>query len=167
MTLETKKYHRREALRGVAATCACACANPFAAAAQTRAPREIWTDVWGHALAGYDCVSYFDAYGPRLGSSAYELYWRGAAWRFADMTSMETFARAADRYAPICGGYCVMTLAASGDLTGCDPLIFDMVDGRLALMSTAQMRDSWRADPNALTTAAETAYATRFGAGRA
>ncbi len=154
---------RREALAGVAAVgFAFATGAARRASAEPPTDKEIWTDVWGRTLAGYDCVSYFAAGGPVEGSRAYEINWRGATWLFASMTSMETFARAADRYAPLCGGYCVQTLASMNRLVGCDPLVWEMHEGRLVMLSGEAMRAAWRADPSGSVAAADAAYRARF-----
>ena len=132
------------------------------AAAEPWRVGEIWTDVWGRALKGYDCVSYFTSATPKVGLSSYELQWGGANWLFADMAAMKKFAHEPRRFAPLFGGYCAQTLASKGELVGCDPLVWDMFGDRLAMMSSADMREVWRSDPKSAVTAAKEAWRARF-----
>lgn len=155
------RMDRREAVAAVAAAVALGSAG--AAAAQEADRGEVWTDVWGLALGGYDAVSYFGADGPRRGSRAFELHWRGGAWLFADMDKMEAFARAPTSFAPAFGGYCAQTLAAAQRLVGCDPNVFVIHSGRLVLMSDADMRAAWLNDAEAHFAASDSAYRAHFG----
>ena len=133
-----------------------------AGAACARQPSKVWKDVWGRALGGYDCVSYFSGGPPRKGKPAYEYLWKGARWWFADMSAMEAFVSKAPSYAPMCGGYCAQMLAEGRGLVGGDPNVWDFFEGRLVMFSSARRREDWRVDPKASRAAAAKAWRAEF-----
>ncbi|MCI4663397.1 MAG: hypothetical protein MRY74_01630 [Neomegalonema sp.] len=152
---------RREMLAGCAALAALGAA--CGAAAQKRRRSPVWKDIWGRALKGYDCVSYFNKSGPAQGSVAFEMHYRGANWLFASMAAMKSFAHTPHKFEPVFGGYCVQTLATAGRLIGCDPLEWDLYQGRLVMLSSREMRHAWRRDPAGSVLAAKAAWRTHFG----
>ncbi|GGK44816.1 YHS domain-containing (seleno)protein [Salinarimonas ramus] len=86
----------------------------------------------GFALDGLDPVSFFLPEGPRAGRGAYELVWKGAAWRFRTASNRAAFAAGPERFAPRLGGYDPIALA-EGRLAQGRADLFAVVDGRLYL----------------------------------
>lgn len=97
----------------------------------------------GFALDGLDPVSFFLPEGPRSGRAAYELVWRGAAWRFRTASNRAAFAAGPERFAPRLGGYDPVA-AAHGRLVEGRPDVFAVVDGRLYLFRDPQSRARFR-----------------------
>ncbi|WP_372425156.1 YHS domain-containing (seleno)protein [Salinarimonas chemoclinalis] len=91
----------------------------------------------GFALDGLDPVSYFLPEGPRAGRGAYELVWRGAAWRFHSASNRAAFAAGPERFAPRLGGHDPVALAR-GRLAAGRPDLHAVVDGRLYLFHDAR-----------------------------
>ncbi|WP_156917519.1 YHS domain-containing (seleno)protein [Salinarimonas rosea] len=91
----------------------------------------------GFALDGLDPVTYFLPEGPRPGRGAYEIVWRGAAWRFHSASNRAAFAAGPERFAPRLGGYDPVALA-QGRLAAGRPDLHVVVDGRLYLFHDAQ-----------------------------
>lgn len=130
----------------------------FGAGAAQAAREPIWTDVWGRALGGYDCLSYHADGAPILGDRANEIHWSGARWLFASMDALQVFIAAPRLYAPAYGGHCAATLAGEGRLIAPDPGVFDLTADRLVLLSSAAKHGAWRADPIGGLAAADAAW---------
>ena len=97
------------------------------------------------ALRGFDTVSYFLPEGPRAGSAAHEMAWRGRGWRFASALNRAAFARDPEVYAPRLGGHDPVGVL-EGRLVDADPLVFAVLEGRLYLFRDAGRRDRLSAD---------------------
>jgi hypothetical protein len=97
------------------------------------------------ALRGYDPVAYFTDGRPVQGSSAFELAWQGAHWRFASAEHRDIFAAEPTRYAPRYGGYCAWAVAQGTTASG-DPLVWKIVNGRLYVNYNADVQTRWEAD---------------------
>lgn len=98
------------------------------------------------AVSGYDAVSYFTGDGaPVRGSSAHEVQFGGATYRFASADNAATFAANPAAYAPQYGGHCSWA-AARGYLAPGDPTQYAVVDGRLFLNFNAEVKAMWDAD---------------------
>ena len=160
-TRRMKRLDRRKTLQLFAAAAAGSAAGRVAFA-QTGQGAHVWTDMWGRALAGHDCVGYHARGEARMGAPEYEILWSGATWLFEGMESMKKFAHAPDRYAPMCGGHCVQSLAADRRLVGCDAEVWEIVDGRLAMFSSDAMRKVFQLDPAGGVAAASAAWRTFF-----
>ncbi|MEM8791849.1 MAG: YHS domain-containing (seleno)protein [Pseudomonadota bacterium] len=119
-----------------------AAANP-ALAGELREP-EIFTDVKGHALKGYDVVSYFTGAAPIKGSEAHAVEWKGAKWLFASAEHRDMFAADPEKFAPQYGGYCAWAIAqGEGRPVAINPEIYRIVDNKLYLNLNMNVHKQW------------------------
>ncbi len=100
------------------------------------------------ALHGYDTVAYFTEGKPMKGSATFEKTWQDARWQFASATNRDLFTANPDRYSPQYGGYCAGGLA-TGEYADVDPKVWTIVDGKLYLNTTEELREAWRKAPEA------------------
>ena len=129
----------RRALGGAAAAIALAAAMPAAA------KDAVFTNVWGHAIRGYDPVAYFLEGKPVEGDSAYEAEWNGATWRFASAENRDRFLAQPEAYAPQYGGYCAWAVS-EGYTAPVSPEAWRIVDGKLYLNYDQNVQERWAAD---------------------
>lgn len=99
----------------------------------------------GVALDGYDAVAYFTDGRPVEGSKEFTFDWQGASWRFATAAHRDLFAAAPEKYAPQYGGYCAWAVA-HGYTADIDPEAWSIVDGRLYLNYSLEVRGKWEQD---------------------
>jgi len=100
------------------------------------------------AIRGYDTVAYFTEGKPVKGADEFEQVWEDARWQFASATNRELFKANPERYAPQFGGYCAGGLSA-GEYANGDPEVWTIVDGKLYLNKTMELREFWREAPQA------------------
>ncbi len=100
------------------------------------------------AIHGFDTVAYFTDGKPMKGKSEFEQGWNDARWQFASANNRDLFTANPDRYAPQFGGYCAGGLAA-GEYADADPNAWTIVDGKLYLNKTKELREVWRKAPKA------------------
>ncbi|MEM9046821.1 MAG: YHS domain-containing (seleno)protein [Pseudomonadota bacterium] len=116
-----------------------------AAAKELRDP-EIFADVSGHAIKGYDPVSYFTQPRPSKGNPAYSVEWKGAKWLFATPANRDRFAANPEKYAPQYGGYCAWAIAqGDGRPVAINPEIYKVVDNKLYLNLNMNVHEQWLA----------------------
>lgn len=84
----------------------------------------------GLALEGFDAVSYFleREPRPRSGRAAFEVDWRGRAWRFASAANRDAFRGDPEVYAPRLGAFDPAGVL-DGRLVDTDPLVFAVLAG--------------------------------------
>lgn len=99
----------------------------------------------GLAIDGYDVVAYFDQGKPVEGKSKFSTKWKGAKWRFSSAANLEKFTQAPEEFAPQYGGHCAYA-AANNYVADVDPEAWDIVDGKLYLNYSKDVRTSWRKD---------------------
>lgn len=100
------------------------------------------------AIKGYDTVAYFLESKPVQGSKEFSYKWEDANWFFASAENRELFQTNPSRYAPQFGGYCALGIAL-GQYADVDPKAWTIVDGKLYLNKTIEVRDArWRKDPD-------------------
>ncbi|MBO9446552.1 YHS domain-containing (seleno)protein [Ruegeria sp. R14_0] len=99
----------------------------------------------GAVMAGFDPVSYFQGNAPVRGMPEYAVIWKGAEWHFASAENRDLFESNPRAYAPQFGGYCAYAMA-QGLLKSTDPMLWDMVDGRLYLTHSPEVEKVWRGD---------------------
>ena len=97
------------------------------------------------ALRGYDAVAYHSDGKPALGSTTFEYRWKDAVWRFASADHRDRFSKEPERYAPQFGGYCAYAVSQGHTADG-DPNVWRIVDGRLYLNYSAQVKKLWEQD---------------------
>lgn len=99
----------------------------------------------GLALDGYDPVAYQTEQRATPGSAAFTLTHEGAVYRFASEASRAAFEADPARYLPAYGGYCAYGMAR-GYRAKIDPQAFTVVNGRLYLNYSLEVRDRWSKD---------------------
>ena len=99
----------------------------------------------GVALDGYDAVAYFTDGRPVEGSKEFTFDWQGASWRFATAAHRDLVAAAPEKYAPQYGGYCAWAVA-HGYTADIDPEAWSIVEGRLYLNYSLEVRGKWEQD---------------------
>jgi YHS domain-containing protein len=99
----------------------------------------------GVAIDGTDPVAYFAEGRPVAGSSDFSHEWTGATWRFASAANRELFRSDPERYAPQYGGYCAWAVSQGYTASG-DPLVWNIVNGRLFLNYDKSVQATWSKD---------------------
>lgn len=112
-------------------------------AAEAKPP--VAMDKLGHAIGGYDAVSYFSASGPVEGRPDLSLEWNGAVWLFASAANRDAFAADPEAYAPQFGGYCAWAIT-KGQTAKADPRVYDIVDGKLYMNLSKGVQKKWQKD---------------------
>ena len=99
----------------------------------------------GVAVGGYDPVAYFTDGEPVEGSPDYAYDWNGATWRFTSQAHLDLFEADPGRYAPRFGGYCAWAVS-QGYTASADPLAWRVVDGKLYLNYSLDVKKTWEQD---------------------
>ena len=99
----------------------------------------------GVAVAGHDVVAYFTEGKPVKGRQEHRVEYRGSVFLFASEANRVAFAAEPARYAPQYGGYCAFGVA-QGYKASIDPRAFSIVDGRLYLNFSTEVRRQWSRD---------------------
>lgn len=136
------KTTRRAALAALTAATAFAAFGPSPAQAEEAF---VYSDIWGHAIRGYDPVAYFREGEAVEGSSDYEAEWNDSTWRFASAENRGAFLADPEAYAPQYGGYCAWAVS-QGSTASVDPEQWRIVDGRLYLNYNADVQATWLQD---------------------
>ena len=106
---------------------------------------EIYTGLFGRAIKGYDPVAYFTQGKAVEGSGDYTFEYKGATWRFASAANKAAFEKSPEKYAPQYGGYCAYAVS-QGHTASIDPEAWTIVDGKLYLNYSLDVRALWRQD---------------------
>jgi len=101
-----------------------------------------WT---GTAAEGYDVVAYFTVGQAVEGSKDFVHEWNGSKWRFASDENRQMFAANPEKYAPQYGGYCAYAVS-KGYTASVDPEAFSVVDGKLYLNYSQDVKSTWEQD---------------------
>ncbi len=120
--------------------------------------------VGGIALGGTDPVAYFTQGKPVQGTFVYSHWHQGAAWYFSSAEHRDLFAANPDKYAPAYGGYCAHGMAQplADELNyrfATVPEAWKIVDGRLYLNQSLEVREQWEADATGHIEAADANWA--------
>lgn len=94
------------------------------------------------AIRGYDPVAYFSEKRPVKGDRGITYSWNGATWYFANKENRAVFVSAPEKYAPAYGGYCAYA-AANGYVATTDPEAWSVVNGRLYLNVSPEVKHRW------------------------
>jgi len=124
-------------------------------AAQAQAP--IYTERDGVGAGGYDVVSYFTGGAPVRGSVEFTAQWQGASWYFSSAAHLAEFEKTPERYAPQYGGYCAWAIT-KGNLAPADPLVYQVVNGKLYLNFNRDIAQRWQANRAAFIEDADSVY---------
>lgn len=120
-------------------------AVPAAAPAAAEAAPEISVAADKLAAGGYDVTAYFLRGMPVRGSTAHQLEYKGATWRFASAETLERFRADPTAFAPQFGGYCAWAVSQAYLAPG-DPKQWKIVGGKLYLNANARAKQLWEAD---------------------
>ncbi|HVJ53427.1 MAG TPA: YHS domain-containing (seleno)protein [Aliidongia sp.] len=101
--------------------------------------------VEGVAIKGYDPVAYFTGGRPRLGDPKITAEFDGATWRFATEAHRKAFVADPAKYEPDFGGFCAYGVA-HGNKVDIDPAAYTIVNDRLYLNVTLDVRRMWLKD---------------------
>ncbi|MGD1716666.1 YHS domain-containing (seleno)protein [Dapis sp. BLCC M172] len=97
------------------------------------------------AIRGADTVSYFTQSKAVKGNSKYQYKWKGANWYFSSAENRDLFAQNPEKYAPQYGGHCAYGMA-KGKLAPIDPNAWSIVDGKLYLNYSKEVKELWTKD---------------------
>ena len=100
----------------------------------------------GLAIGGYDTVAYFTDYAAVHGDEAHSVEFDGVRFLFANADNRAQFLQDPKRYLPQFGGYSTFALS-KGKLYGADPMVFDIIDGRLYLSRNERVQELWHRNP--------------------
>lgn len=117
----------------------CASASKFAA---------VYTNDEGLALKGYDAVAYYAVDQAVQGNQTYEYAWNGAKWLFSSSENLAKFKENPEAYAPQYGGNCSYAVSKGYTAEG-DPQAWKIVDGKLFLNYSTEVKEAWEKDQEA------------------
>jgi YHS domain-containing protein len=95
------------------------------------------------ALQGYDPVAYFTRGQAVRGDRRISAEHNGVTYHFSNADDKAMFLARPDKYAPQYGGFCAYGTAHDLKLTG-DPELWDIVDGKLYLVSNPEAMRAWQ-----------------------
>ena len=104
------------------------------------------TPVGNLAVGGFDPLTFFDDEGPRLGSSSFRYFWKGANWQFVSAENRETFRATPEAFAPAYGGHGAWAISVGEFLRG-DPRLHQVIDGQVFLFYSEGTLMKWMVDP--------------------
>ncbi|MCE8521320.1 YHS domain protein [Ruegeria pomeroyi] len=99
----------------------------------------------GAAIRGYDTVAYFTEGAPVPGAPTIAVMWKGAVWHFASQENRAAFEANPRAFAPQFGGYCAYAVSR-GYTSDTDPTAWQIVDGELYLIHSAEVARLWVED---------------------
>ena len=135
---------------GPAAIFGCLLAIAFVLQVQAATTERVVADRYtGLAINGFDPVAYFTDAVPRQGLADHELASSGVTWRFRNEGNMAAFVADPEIYSPQFGGYDPVGVAR-GIATAGHPQVWLIHEKRLYLFQSAETRERFSADPDAL-----------------
>jgi hypothetical protein len=146
------RQQRLRAARAAVFGCAMVLAAAQALAATTE--RIVADRHTGLAISGFDPVAYFTDAVPRLGVADYELASAGVIWRFRNEGNMAAFMADPEIYSPQFGGYDPVGVSR-GVATAGHPQLWLVHEKRLYLFQSAETRERFSADPDAVRSLAD------------
>lgn len=99
----------------------------------------------GHAVDGYDVVSYHTQAEPLPGDPGIAAEYNGVTWLFASEANRNLFLDDPQRYVPAYDGHCAWA-AARGYKARTDPLAYRLVDGVLYMNYSPRIQRRWERD---------------------
>ncbi len=96
-------------------------------------------------LRGYDAVSYHTIGRPVMGNGKHVATYKGQTYLFITQENKNTFNKNPEKYAPMYGGWCAYGVGAGKKFHG-DPLVWEIVDGKLYLNLNNQIKGVWMQD---------------------
>ena len=113
------------------------------ASAQTKTLLNL--DQAGVAIQGYDPVAFFTDGKPVKGKSEFPARHNGATYLFASKEHQALFKKDPAKYEPAFGGYCAFGVSKN-KLVEVDVEAFQIVDGKLLLQYSKDVRDNFNKD---------------------
>jgi YHS domain-containing protein len=95
------------------------------------------------AIRGYDPVAYFTEGKSVKGNDNLTYHWKDANWYFSSTQNLNSFTKNPEKYAPQYGGYCAYGMS-EGHKAPTDPDAWTIVDGKLYLNYSKDVRTKWR-----------------------
>ncbi len=114
-------------------------------AAASCAAGSVNVDKGGLAVHGYDPVAYFTDSKPVKGTAERSYAVDGATYLFANDENLAAFKADPAKYAPQYGGFCAYGVA-QGFKPDVDPAAYKVVDGKLYLNLSPDVRSRWVKD---------------------
>jgi catechol 2,3-dioxygenase-like lactoylglutathione lyase family enzyme len=131
-------------------------------ATRAAAAAPINTNGTTYAIGGYDPVAYFEQSAAVRGKPEHAAQYAGATWLFADDAHRKLFQQEPAHYAPAFGGHCAYA-AAQKRLVTIDPNAWSIVQGRLYLNYSLDIRRKWDAERAKFIQAADAFWSTLTG----
>ena len=97
------------------------------------------------ALRGYDPVSYHTIGRPVMGNGNHVSQYQGQHYLFISKESKAKFDKNPRKYAPAYGGWCAFGVAVNKKFHA-DPLVWEIVDGRLYVNLDNKIKGMWLKD---------------------
>lgn len=129
--------------------------------AQVHAQKEAVYSTKNGAIKGYDPVAYFTEGKPVKGLDSISLNWQGATWHFANSHHRELFIAEPEKYAPQFGGWCAYGWS-KGYPAKIEPEAWSIVDGKLYLNYSLDVRNDWEKKRAEYIQKAEKSYQKAF-----
>ena len=96
-------------------------------------------------LRGYDAVSYHTIGRPVMGNGSYVSQYNGGTYLFINEENKDLFDKNPEKYAPAYGGWCAFGIGAGKKFHG-DPLVWEIVDGKLYVNLNNKIKGLWMKD---------------------
>lgn len=139
------------AIIAVVGICAVACSK-------TEGVAKVNTSSDGLAVRGYDAVAYFTLQNAVEGNPQFTYAWNGAKWIFSSAENLEKFRANPAAYAPQFGGYCAYAVSHGHTADG-DPQAWKVVDGKLYLNYSPEVKQMWEKEQDKFIKDGETNWA--------
>ncbi len=95
------------------------------------------------AIGGYDPVAYFTQGKAVKGNKKFKHTWKNNNWYFSSADHLQKFQQSPTDYAPQYGGFCAFA-AANDKLVKVDPKAWTIVEGKLYLNYSKNVRKKWQ-----------------------
>lgn len=95
-----------------------------------------------YAIGGYDPVAYFTEAKPVKGNENLSYKWKDANWIFSSKQNLDSFTANPEKFAPQYGGWCAFG-CSNGRKAPTDPNAWTIVDGKLYLNYSLQVKEGW------------------------
>jgi YHS domain-containing protein len=99
----------------------------------------------GVAIKGHDPVAYFTEQKALPGTAEFKAEHQGSTFHFSSAANRDAFLANPGKYAPQYGGYCAFGVSR-GYKADTDPKAFTVIDGKLYLNYSGEVKDMWSKD---------------------
>ncbi len=98
------------------------------------------------ALRGFDPVAYFTENKAVQGLAQFSVQNSNSTWYFASLENQQRFEQSPEKYLPQYGGYCAYAMSY-GLVVSSDPYAFSIIDNKLYLNYSLDVREKWLKNP--------------------